>query len=216
LVDPDEEDNNPKLLEKQRKADEEKRKAEERRRKQQEAREQLAKEEAEFKSKGSQAATKVTLAERARDREAERARLEAERERREREQANVVVLDLDAPIPENTNRSVEIVVAARSVDAALEQFDRHASTASTADTASPAPALSEDRNPEKRLKAAFAAYEEKNLQRLRDENPSLRLQQVKNMLWEDWQKAPENPLVQQRNAEQAARLNEKRAHKDGK
>jgi hypothetical protein len=156
----------------------------------------------------------VTLAERARDREAERARLEAERERRERELSRVVVLDPDAPIPENLNRAVETVVAARSVDAALEQFDRHAasSTASTAD----APAPPDDRHPETRMKAAFAAYEEKNLQRLRDENPSLRLQQVKQMLWDEWQKSPENPLVQQRNAEQAARLNEKRAFKDAK
>jgi hypothetical protein len=66
------------------------------------------------------------------------------------------------------------------------------------------------------MKAAFAAYEDKNLPRLRDENPSLRLQQVKQMLWDEWQKSSENPLVQQRNAEQAARSNEKRAFKDAK
>lgn len=51
------------------------------------------------------------------------------------------------------------------------------------------------------MRAAFRAYEEANLTRLRKANPSLRLQQVRNLLWADWQKAAENPMVQ-------ARLNE--------
>jgi len=53
-----------------------------------------------------------------------------------------------------------------------------------------------DRNPEKRLKAAFTAYEAVNLPILRQENPSLKLSQVKELLWKQWLKAPENPLNQ--------------------
>lgn len=204
-------DNDPKLAEKQRKAEEEKRKAEERRKKQQEARDQLAKEEAEFKSKGA-AATKVTLAERARDREAERRKLEAEREKRALDDAKVVFVDPEAPIPENTNRTVEVAVDARTLDAALAQLELDAS----ADTSTSAAATaSTSDNPTKRMRAAFAAFEEKNLQRLRDENPSLRLQQVKQLLWDEWQKDDSNPMRQQKLQEEAARLADKRAFKAG-
>jgi len=51
-----------------------------------------------------------------------------------------------------------------------------------------------DKHPEKRLRAAFVAYESINLPILRKENPSLKLSQVKELLWKQWQKAPENPL----------------------
>jgi len=51
-----------------------------------------------------------------------------------------------------------------------------------------------DRNPEKRLKAAFTAYESVNLPIFRRENPTLKLSQVKELLWKEWQKSPENPL----------------------
>jgi len=53
-----------------------------------------------------------------------------------------------------------------------------------------------DLHPEKRLKAAYLAYEEKHLPGLRKENPGLKLSQVKEILWKQWQKAPENPLNQ--------------------
>jgi hypothetical protein len=52
----------------------------------------------------------------------------------------------------------------------------------------------EDLHPEKRMKAAFRAYEEVHLPILRQENPSLKLSQIKEILWKQWQKAPENPM----------------------
>jgi hypothetical protein len=52
----------------------------------------------------------------------------------------------------------------------------------------------QDKHPEKRLKAAFIAYEQANLPLLRQENPGMKLSQYKEMLWKQWQKAPENPL----------------------
>lgn len=53
-----------------------------------------------------------------------------------------------------------------------------------------------DRHPERRAKAAFAAYEARELPILRKENPGLRLTQVKEILWKQWQKSEENPFNQ--------------------
>lgn len=53
-----------------------------------------------------------------------------------------------------------------------------------------------DRHPEKRLKAAFTAFEQINLPRLKAENPSLRLSQLKELLKKEWHKSPQNPLNQ--------------------
>ena len=53
-----------------------------------------------------------------------------------------------------------------------------------------------DRHPERRVKAAYAAYEEANMPRLKMENPNMRLSQLKQMLKKEWTKSPENPLNQ--------------------
>ncbi|EFA76507.1 hypothetical protein PPL_10275 [Heterostelium album PN500] len=53
-----------------------------------------------------------------------------------------------------------------------------------------------EEHPERRMKAAYQAYEEQNLPQLRKENPSLRFTQVKQLLWNQWLKAPENPFNQ--------------------
>lgn len=55
----------------------------------------------------------------------------------------------------------------------------------------------EDMHPEKRVKAAYAAFEERELPRLKSEFPNLRQSQLKQMLRKDWMKSPENPLNQQ-------------------
>lgn len=51
-----------------------------------------------------------------------------------------------------------------------------------------------DLHPEKRQKAAYAAFEEREMPRLKAENPNLRQSQIKQMLRKDWLKSPENPL----------------------
>lgn len=53
-----------------------------------------------------------------------------------------------------------------------------------------------DQHPEKRMKAAYKKYEETNLPILKQENPNMKLSQLKQMLWKDWQKSSENPLNQ--------------------
>ena len=51
-------------------------------------------------------------------------------------------------------------------------------------------------HPEKRMKAAFRAYEERRLLILKAENPNMRLSQLKQILKKDWMKSEENPLIQ--------------------
>lgn len=53
-----------------------------------------------------------------------------------------------------------------------------------------------DKHPEKRMKAAYNAYEEKRLKELKLEQPTLRLSQLKQLIFKEWQKSPENPLNQ--------------------
>jgi hypothetical protein len=56
--------------------------------------------------------------------------------------------------------------------------------------------VSLERHPERRVKAAFAAYEEKEMPILKLENPTLRLSQLREILKKNWRKAPENPFNQ--------------------
>ncbi|KAI9219686.1 hypothetical protein BC828DRAFT_406472 [Blastocladiella britannica] len=53
-----------------------------------------------------------------------------------------------------------------------------------------------DRHPERRAKAAWEAYRERELPLLKKESPGLRLSQLNEMLWKRWQKSPENPFNQ--------------------
>ena len=51
-----------------------------------------------------------------------------------------------------------------------------------------------DKHPEKRLKAAYQEFENARLPQLKAENPGLRLSQLKQMIWKEWTKSPDNPL----------------------
>lgn len=88
---------------------------------------------------------------------------------------------LTKPLEENVNRLVVDGEEARSVDEAI----RVLSLDSEAD----------DKHPERRRKAAYNSYEEKMLPILKQENPSLRLTQLKQLIFKKWQTAPENPVV---------------------
>ncbi|XP_028299394.1 coiled-coil domain-containing protein 124 [Gouania willdenowi] len=91
---------------------------------------------------------------------------------------------LETPLEENVNRIIaeEGSVEARTIEDAIavlsvgpEDLERH---------------------PERRMKAAFAAFEEANMPRLKKENPNMRLSQLKQQLKKEWTKSPENPLNQ--------------------
>ncbi|XP_067416059.1 coiled-coil domain-containing protein 124 [Emydura macquarii macquarii] len=90
---------------------------------------------------------------------------------------------LDVPLEENINRRVleEGTVEARTIEDAIAVL-------SVADDI--------DRHPERRMKAAFAAFEEVNLPRLKQENPNMRLSQLKQLLKKEWMRSPDNPMNQ--------------------
>ncbi|ODV92943.1 hypothetical protein CANCADRAFT_1543 [Tortispora caseinolytica NRRL Y-17796] len=53
-----------------------------------------------------------------------------------------------------------------------------------------------DRHPERRFKAAFAAFEERRLPELKEEHKGLRLNQYKELIRKEFEKSPENPFNQ--------------------
>lgn len=54
-----------------------------------------------------------------------------------------------------------------------------------------------DKHPERRHKAAWAAYQERELPRVQEERPGLRRTQYREMMWKQWQKSPDNPFNQE-------------------
>jgi hypothetical protein len=56
-----------------------------------------------------------------------------------------------------------------------------------------------DKHPEKRQKAAFLAYKERQIPILRAENPGLKRTQIDEKIWKLWQKSSENPMIGHRN-----------------
>jgi len=53
-----------------------------------------------------------------------------------------------------------------------------------------------ERHAEKRVKAAFAAYEERRMPELEKEHPGLRKNQRQDMIWKEFKKSAENPINQ--------------------
>lgn len=99
---------------------------------------------------------------------------------KEKSEEEAVPTHLEVPLVENLNRTMEDQVQASGIDAAI-----------TALSVEDGP---QDRHPEKRVAAAFKAYETRRLPQLKKENPSLRLSQLQKMLRKEWQKSPENPI----------------------
>lgn len=66
-----------------------------------------------------------------------------------------------------------------------------------------------ERHPERRMKASFASYEEREMPRLKAENPSLKFTQLKQLLFKNWQKSPENPMNQESVSYNATKTQEK-------
>lgn len=85
------------------------------------------------------------------------------------------------PLEENINHLMADVHVASNVEDAIAVLK-----------VSDAP--EDDRHPEKRMKAAFKAYEKSQLPIIKAENPSLKLSQLKQIIFKNWQKSPENPL----------------------
>lgn len=110
-----------------------------------------------------------------------RAQIEDALRREAAEPAEKVRSHLELPLEENANRRVpeEGSVDARTVEDAIAAL-------SVLDEA--------DRHPERRMRAAYTAFEEAQLPRLKQERPNLRLSQLRQLLKKERLRAPENPL----------------------
>ncbi|MED6168429.1 hypothetical protein PIB30_011595 [Stylosanthes scabra] len=128
---------------------------------------------------------KVTEAELAKRREEEQAVLAKKAEDAKKRQARTAAEEEyeRMVLVSNTNRD-DSIIEARSVDDAIAQM-------SIADASLPP-----DRHPERRLKAAFKAFEEAELPKLKEEKPGLTHTQYKDLIWKLWKKSPDNPLNQ--------------------
>ncbi|EFN66056.1 Coiled-coil domain-containing protein 124 [Camponotus floridanus] len=162
------EDNDKQLLKKKQKQEELEKKRQQQLEKKAEAKALLEKEMANIKVGGKQPASKIT-----------RAEIVSITEKR-----NQVAMkkEEETPIEENLNRLTLEGETAHSIDEAI-------SILSTKDSEI-------DRHPEKRMKAAYATFEEKMMPIIKEQNPTLRLSQLKQILRKEWMKSPENPLNQ--------------------
>nr|XP_022329669.1 coiled-coil domain-containing protein 124-like [Crassostrea virginica]XP_022329670.1 coiled-coil domain-containing protein 124-like [Crassostrea virginica] len=130
---------------------------------------------ASIKKTGPVPQAKVTRADIDNHRERERKQKEDEARKQQKELE-------EPPIEENVNRLQIDGTEARSVTEALSVLSNKPEEV--------------DLHPEKRLKAAYKKFEETNMPIIKQENPNMKLSQLKQMLWKDWQKSPENPLNQ--------------------
>lgn len=122
------------------------------------------------------------------------AEIQAEHERKEKATAAAAATakaqkkgeETAEPLEENPNQQMAALMAAegaveaRSVEDAIAVLNVGGTPV--------------DRHPEKRMKAAYSAFEERELPRLKQENPNMRLSQLKQLLKKDWMKSPENPM----------------------
>ena len=143
--------------------------------------EALKAEESELKSKASSIPTKVTVAsiQAERERKAAQAAAAATKSKKEEEEKDDI-------LDENPNQMVAALMAAEGAVEARSVEDAIA-VLKVAETPV-------DKHPEKRMKAAYNAYEERELPLLKEENPNLRLSQLKQLLKKEWMKSPENPM----------------------
>ncbi|KAF3424873.1 hypothetical protein E2986_03903 [Frieseomelitta varia] len=161
-------DDDKQLLKKKQKQEEFERKRQQQLEKKAEVKALLEKEMENIKVGGKQPAAKVT-----------RAEIVAATEKRN--QAAMKKQE-EKPIEENLNRLTIEGETAHGIDEAL-------SILSTKEAEI-------DRHPEKRVKAAYASFEEKMMPIIKEQNPTLRLSQLKQILKKEWMKSPENPLNQ--------------------
>ncbi|KAF8894819.1 hypothetical protein BD779DRAFT_1503098 [Infundibulicybe gibba] len=84
--------------------------------------------------------------------------------------------------------------AATGIDNALDLLDVVTAKLDKASVGQQAAGI--ERHPERRYKAAFEAYQERELPNLKQEHPGLRLQQYKELLYKQFQKSPDNPFNQ--------------------
>ncbi|XP_013109003.1 coiled-coil domain-containing protein 124 [Stomoxys calcitrans] len=169
------------LARKQQKREEEERKRAEAAKRKAEAKALLDREMDSIKTQGKQPLAKINRQQVLEEMEKKQRALEAMSAAKQNQNRVVVQTDY---IEENLNRTMADVEVAATVEQALAVL-------SVKDD-------EEDKHPEKRMRAAYKAFEAANLPRIKAENPSMRLSQWKQILMKEWNKSPDNPFNQGR------------------
>jgi len=126
----------------------------------------------------------------------EQLKLKIEQETRKVRDRTVTEEEYDAMVSRpNMNHETD-VIQAKSVEQAISGLQ----SAGLADQAVIDP------HPEKRLRAAYLAFEEEELPIIKQTMPGLTLKQYKDKLWKQFKKSPRNPVV-------AARLQQQQQQK---
>ncbi|KAH0546640.1 coiled-coil domain-containing protein 124 [Cotesia glomerata] len=162
-------DDDKQVLKKKQKQEELERKRLQQLEKKAEAKALLEKELATIKVGGKQPSSKITRAE---------IMLETEK----RNQVACKKKEVEKPIEENLNRLNLEGESAHGINEALTLLSMKE------------PEI--DRHPERRMKAAYNSFEEQMMPIIKDQNPTLRLSQLKQLLKKEWMKSPDNPLNQ--------------------
>ncbi|KAG5885752.1 hypothetical protein JTB14_033865 [Gonioctena quinquepunctata] len=111
-----------------------------------------------------------------------RAQISSKIESETKKPENGIKTQLEFPLPDNVNRIQREEEGASSVGEAIALLGKEKIV---------------DKHPERRMKAAYAAFENKRLEELKKDNNGLRLSQLKEMVFKEWQKSSENPLNRQ-------------------
>jgi hypothetical protein len=96
--------------------------------------------------------------------------------------------------PESEHKEEVESYAATGIDNALDLLEVVTAKMDKANVGQQAAGI--ERHPERRFKAAFEAYKDKEMPNLKVENPGLRLQQYQDLLYKQFQKSPDNPFNQ--------------------
>jgi len=84
--------------------------------------------------------------------------------------------------------------SATGIDNALDLLDVVTAKMDKASIGQQAAGL--EKHPERRFKAAYEAYKERELPKLKEDHPGLRLQQYQDLMYKNFQKSPDNPFNQ--------------------
>lgn len=85
-------------------------------------------------------------------------------------------------------------MSASNIDDALDALSIANEKTDTASQGSKAAQL--ERHPERRFKAAFEAFKDREMTRIKQERPGMRSQQYHDALYKEFQKHPDNPFNQ--------------------
>ncbi|KAF9362572.1 hypothetical protein BGX34_005871 [Mortierella sp. NVP85] len=102
--------------------------------------------------------------------------------------------------------------SASNIDDALDVLSLTGSSVGGSSSVTAGRGKEVDRHPERRVKAAFAAYLEREMPILKQEHPGLRQNQMHDMLYKQFLKSPENPFNQTNIIAYDANKDEERQH----